>query len=108
MTFCLFIKIMWPYIRRIAYHHIEASFLEDLREFLLPVEGLVASYGWVADERVATLDVLVQRVQLAVGLGGAQPECQLSYADTLFIDIYTVEVVLKDIVLYILELKAVT
>ena len=66
-------KALELHIRRIAYHHVEASLLKDLREFLLPVEGFVACYGGVADERVAALDVLVQRVQLAMLLGGAQP-----------------------------------
>ena len=49
-------------------------FAENFREFLLPTEGLVASNGWIIDERVATFDVAVERVQLAVGLGGAEPQ----------------------------------
>ena len=47
------------HIRRITNHYIKAALGKDLWELLLPVESLVASNGRIANQRVATLDVLV-------------------------------------------------
>ena len=81
-------------------------FTKHLRELLLPVEGFVASNGGIADEGVAAFDVLVQRVEFAVGFGGAQPEGQLGNFHTLLVDVHPKEVVLQNAVLHILKHNA--
>ena len=69
---------------------------EHLREFLFPTESFIACNSGVVDERVATLDVVVQRVQLAVRLGSTQPKRQLGNLDALFVDVNTIEIVFQD------------
>ena len=94
---------IYVHIRRITNHHIEATFLENFGELLLPIECLVTGNGRVADKRIAALDILVQRVQLAVGLGGTKPKCQLGYPNTFLVNVYTIEVILKNIVFHTFE-----
>ena len=101
----IFLAHLFPckYIRRIANHHIESSFGKDLWELVLPVKRLVARYGGVANEGVAAFDVLVEGIELAVGLGGAEPEGELCYLYALLVDVHAIEVVFEDALLHVLE-----
>ena len=74
-------------------------FAEDFREFFLPTEGFVAGNGWIVDERVAAFDVVVERVQFAVRLGGTEPERKLGNLYALLVDVDTKQVVFQDRVL---------
>ena len=49
-------------------------FAKHLREFFFPTESLVACNGRVVNQRIATFDVVVERVQLAVRLGSTEPQ----------------------------------